>query len=156
MINDICASRKTLIRGALVALIALPFFCFLTDLELYPFAPYNMYSHPFSLPINKFRFEVADGSGNFQPLTDIEGFGQDFLISFLRRIDAGENGTTEDLKERLSRCMKLSCRMNVGEKIVVMPSIKKLRGVRDSFNQLSDLVAKVPSRTDVLIELHYD
>jgi hypothetical protein len=156
MSNDISVKRKTTIRGAFTVLTALPVLCFFTGWELYPFAPYSMYSHPFTLPINKFRFEAIVKNGDFQPLTDIEGFGQDFLISFLRRLDDGESGATEALKERLNRCLETVCRVNVGEKMVDMPSIRKLRGVRESFDHISDLITRIPSHTEVLIELNYD
>lgn len=148
---------KAAVVAGLAALVGLQTLCFFTSWELYPMAPFTMYSNPFDLPVKLYQVEVTTGENVFTPVFRWGEFDEAALAGLLNAGEAQRIDLRSEFTQILYSCRQSSdCLVRVGTGMVSSTSLKIIRGVKNTYASVEELKNRIPSQKRILVELRFD
>ncbi len=143
--------RSVLAAGLLLTL--LPLACFYGDFELYPFAPYSMYSHPFTLPHEDFILEAVTKDNARLRIVSFNKLDQSFLESLIYSFKDDSPAVRKELELLSQNCKAADCVKFSNNEAVLMSNIRSIRAVKRVFNTVTALAHQQPETAHTLAEI---
>jgi|GEM_PF-6300306 hypothetical protein len=150
--------KKATVLVCLGLVIFMQGYCFITREELYPFAPFVMYSIPYVLPVHEFHMEAAGEDQVFTSVASMGTYSEGPMSEILYEGSFfGWPQAQRALQDIFDECLEKNCKLEwLGHPAGVMKEMKRLRAVQETYFSVKSLAQKKPDEVKIPFEIIND
>lgn len=155
-VNKTFWSVERSVSALVLLLTVLPVLCFYGDFELYPFAPYNMYSKPFTLPYEDFILEVVTKDATPWRVRSLNNLNESFLEKIIFSLKDDPVEVTRKLNSLYKNCKIAHCVILTNAHAIPFSDVLVIRSLKRVFKTMTALARQQPEDTHIIGVVHIE